>query len=224
VLDTKSWDLVSVGAVGFGPPTMFFSERSLRAIDWRQQDALTDLALGIARYRTGDRLTRCLYAFAEGTLLAGFFLLVAYVESSGLRDTGGLFSAFVIAGTIPIGRHAISRLYTGYDIVRTRQLGERFAAGLTGDPLAIMVALHTLLAIHMAPPSRASQRLNLLEQLRGQPGHWAPWADNPVPSAIPLVWNGHTLTAPLESAPPPAPVPTAPYPEREPVTLAARVG
>lgn len=89
---------------------------------------------------------------------------------------------------------------------------------LTGDPLALMVALHTVGALR-GNTAEMAKRISRLDALLKQPGPRAPWADAPVPSAIPLVVGGRTLTAPLDSAPTPFDVPIAPYSDEGPIEI-----
>ncbi len=218
VLDTNQFGASLAGEAGWGLPTVYFSENVLGGADWRQQDALTAIVLGLVRYRAGVRLLKSLYALGEGIALAALFVGMAVAESNDLSSFL-LFALTAVVTSIFVSRHILWRLFAGYKTAHYASLQERFAAGLTGDPLAMIVALHTLYELAFVPLPLHSDRLKLLNQLRGQPGHWAPWADLPVPSAIPFTIDGQTLTAPLESAPPPPPVPTAPYPERGPVLL-----
>jgi hypothetical protein len=90
----------------------------------------------------------------------------------------------------------VKTLITGYRLPSWDYRADRFAAKLTGDPKAVMAALHTLGSLANNPASMAA-RLRRLSTSRAEAGYRAPWAYAPVPAGIPLTIEGETLTAPL---------------------------
>jgi hypothetical protein len=129
--------------------------------------------------------------------------------------------------------------YLVYDLVRRRVSGnasfarpilanDRYAAELTGDPLALLVALNTLAALNaLAPDKRPGDFPNIVERVRAldaiihEPGPRAPWATRPVPSVVPVSLGPYPVTVPLGAAPPPADVPAGRYPSATAATSVA---
>src|SRR5262249_1794014 len=171
VLDTAPVGAPYAGTTGFGSPAVFVSEDLLRATDWRQQDALIGLVLGEARFRRGIHLTKSLHALAEGSILAALFLALGALdhpgvpEPSGMGNTVARIPLVVCALSLVSGLRFLQRLLYGYSSSHHAQLGRRFAAGLTGDPLAVIVALHTFGALSLARLSLGSRQLSLLDQV-----------------------------------------------------------
>ena len=111
---------------------------------------------------------------------------------------------------------------------------DRLGAELTGDPMAAMAMLTTITALTTQDPTVATaagatlpprltmlapnigQRVAALDGRMRQPGPPAPWAYQPVTSALPVMLGPFTLTTPLQpgqaTAPAPTPVPAARYP------------
>ncbi|HUY77698.1 MAG TPA: hypothetical protein VMV29_13075, partial [Ktedonobacterales bacterium] len=111
---------------------------------------------------------------------------------------------------------------------------DRLGAELTGDPMAAMAMLTTITALTTQDPTvvtaagatlpprltmlapNIGQRVAALDGRMRQPGPPAPWAYQPVPSAVPVMLGPFTLTTPLQpgqaTAPAPTPVPAARYP------------
>src|SRR5579884_1281072 len=91
---------------------------------------------------------------------------------------------------------------------------DRFSAELTGDPLAMSVALLTIETLTGARrdwwgvthPS-TERRLRLLGRLLSGDGPRAPCWRRKVPAGIRASSGGHALTVPLDQAPPPPPLP-----------------
>jgi hypothetical protein len=86
----------------------------------------------------------------------------------------------------------------GYRSPTATSRAGHFAVRLAGDPKVVMAALHTVGALDNLPNMTA--RLQRLNGMRAQAGYRAPWADTPVPSAVPLVIGGEVLTSPLDLA------------------------
>jgi len=216
-----SRDAGTAGAtfLGVGRPTLFLGDNVLAATDWRQRDALAAVLLGLAR-RSGDiAIAKIIWAVMETSVLAALVRALAFFDTSDPAAVTLIAPLAVASLTAAATLYLIGRLSVGYSFQLFAQRADRYAAELTGDPLAVLVALHTLGELR-GQPGAMSARIQRLDTLRQRSGPWAPWADLPVPSAITFVLAGRTLTAPLDSAPPPAPVPAEPYPTRGPVAVA----
>ncbi len=228
VLDTERLGTVGEKACGALRPTIFLSDAFLRATDWRQQDAMIGVLLSKLRQRHMLTLANCADAIWWSLLWVWLFFIAFSYYTSTLAHPGKhvdshalkLASVLLVLLTAVGTRVAIYNLIAGYTDPWFARRRYRFSARLTGDPLATMVALHSLAELRGHQPVD-EEHLEELERLRWRPGPWAPWTTATVPSAIPLAHAGRILTAPLESAPPREAVPTAPYPVRDPhATLA----
>jgi hypothetical protein len=187
LLRTRSSGVTVISLEGWPEPTVFLSDAFLEASDWRQQDAALTLLFGYWQAR-GTRWQSAILVIAAQSflLVAAYWLLAATplrTESSPLlaaTDVGA--RALVMAGF---------SLWFVYGHLMDRHLStasfraDRFAAKITGDPKAVLAALHTIGAL-ANNPAAVSLRLRRLNTLRTEPGYRAPWAAAPVPSAIPL--------------------------------------
>jgi hypothetical protein len=137
------------------------------------------------------------------------------LAAPGTVDAGltSELSRFALAGVLDMLWVAVTYL----DRLRRHQAEldcDRFSAELTGDPLAMSVALLTIESLTDARrdqkgtthPSTA-QRLRLLGQILSREGPRAPWALRKVPAAIQASNAGGALTVRLDRAPPPPPLP-----------------
>src|SRR6266568_2589792 len=88
----------------------------------------------------------------------------------------------------------------------------RMASFLTGDPNAVRVALSVTFRFSGVTAEQVQQdeQLRKLDELALQSWDRAPQADVPVPTISPVSFDPYPLTAPLNQATAPAPVPTTP--------------
>lgn len=231
----QSERLGTANIVGYGRRrrSINISDKLLASTDWRQQDAL--IALGL--YPIGSRLARMqLVRMVPPLVLLLLIFSVIYLPGLLGQTTtdlsgGGAFLLFVLLPTclvLPLFGVGIYNAVTSRNRLRGLFFAaDRFAVELTGDPLALMVALNTVAALNGLAPDRriayypsTAERVATLDGLMRQPGPRAPWAYAPVPAVAP-VWQGpYCLTVPLQAAPPPGPVPTARYPVAAPYVAA----
>lgn len=218
------------GAVrGWKRPTLYLSDLFLANSDWRQQDALVAQLLGMARQRASAPL-----AAVAGPAIDA--VCIAFIVGSGLVN--GLLGFFLLQNLRLLLIVAVSTLillpvasiYLIYSTLRRRVFGrttwrkqtlasDRFAMDLTGDPLALAIALHTVTHLSTAPrwlratnDALMADRFAIIEQVLNRPGPRAPWANQPVPSIVAVAGGSFALTIPLTRASSPAPVPAATYP------------
>lgn len=190
----------NVQVAGMLDRTLLLSDAFLAASDWRQRDALVAWAIGYTRRasaRTGSRAA--IYAVVVAALAVTFALPYLAPDLDPFILTILPLVILVAALALLLSRRGSA----GGVVVAT----DRFAAALTGDPLALIVALNTLNAINGLPPQRAlgrypslASRVVALAQLAQRPGPRAPFAAQPVPSAVPIALDGRLVTAPLDQA------------------------
>ena len=130
----------------------------------------------------------------------------------------GLVLAIVTINTVGvfIGLLALISIFVLLRIFRRRMItryieADRLVVDVTGDPVALLVALHTLVFFNPRVKASVMLRINSLEKLMQGPGPRAPWASKPVSSVVPVVRGPYPFTVPLEQATAPEPVPLAPY-------------
>jgi hypothetical protein len=220
---------VGDGAVrGWRHPSLSLSDRFLANSDWRQQDALVAQLLGMARQRRSRPLAGIIQPAIEALCIA--FIVgtgLALVPLSGLLIQNTPLFLAVLVSMLILGPAAL--VYFIYSILRRHVFGrttwrkqtlaaDRFAVELTGDPLALGIALHTLAQLNAAPrwlraanDALMADRIAALNVLLDRPGPSAPWARQPVPAIVALASGPQALTAPLDQAPLPAPVPVVPW-------------
>ena len=222
--------LGTANVVGYGRRrrSINVSDKLLASTDWRQQDAL--IALGL--YPIGSRLARLqlirmVPVVAALLLVFGATALPGLLGQTTIALSGGGLVLFLL---LPTCLAVLLFAFILYNAVTSRNrlrglffAADRFAVDLTGDPMALMVALNTVAALNGLAQDRrfayypsTAERVAALDGLMRQPGPRAPWAYAPVPAVAP-VWQGpYSLTVPLQAAPPPAPVPAARYPVAAP--------
>jgi hypothetical protein len=219
VLANRDTGTAGAGFMGVGKPTLCLGDNVLAATEWRQQDAVVAVLLGLAR-RSGDiAIAKIIWAVMETSVLAALVRTLAFFNTSDPAAVASLAPIAVVSLTAAATLYLIGRFSVGNPLPRFARRADCYAAELIGDPLAVLVALHTMGELR-GQSGAMSARIQRLDALRQRPGPWAPWADLPVPSAVPFVLDGRTLTTPLDSAQPPAPVPAEPYPARGPVAIA----
>ncbi len=196
---------------GLRRPTLLLSDVFLKNSDWRQQDVLIALLLTSIKKRA--LFINLIFSLAATALfwifIVAFSALLASVDAPVVNSTAlvVLYNACICAILLVV-------LWIFY---MNRQMAHyRFVMDLTGDPLGVLAAIHTLNLLAATLFSRStwqSRRMKRLEQLARQPGPHAPWANRPVPSMVPLNPDTPKLTVPLEKAPPPESVADVLYPE-----------
>lgn len=199
---------------GLRRPTLLLSDVFLKNSDWRQQDALIAIMLGSIKKRVP--LISTVFDLAVTAIF--WIVVVAFSILGALLDAPvapsialtAWFSACVFCIVL-----IVSRVFS----LSTQPAYYRIAMHLTGDPLAVLVAIHTSGLLMTTPPSRytwQSKRISRLKHFASQSGPHAPWANRPVPSIAPLDAGSVTLTIPLEQAPPSESVADALYSEARP--------
>jgi hypothetical protein len=240
-------------------PVLVMSEDFLAHSDWRQQDSV--IVLVLSRRRSSKPIRDLLSHLVKALvwflfLVSGLFIVKACTLVTALLRTlladpqeraPGLIVCLVGMGILVLllvrlrrGLKARSsspqqRLTTSQRQHREEGLErDRVTIQTTGDPLALVIALHTIYSLVSAPidwqrplnvlgllhARQASapaipmltERLQAVERWMRQPGPRAPWADDPVPADMLVELDSHVVTIPLEEATPPAPVPALPYP------------
>jgi len=204
-----------VGIIGLGRPTLILSETLLRYTDWLQQDAIIGLAIGLAQKRMF--LTNFVRSLLLIIAFFAFIALFPFITSLvGLVGSGTTILCIVLVVSILLrvaGIIARRHLRSAYFDV------DRIAALLTGDPIAVMVALNTINALNgVSAAKRRSrlvpstyERMQQLEVILHQPWPRAAHATMPVPSIMAIGLGEHYLTMPLDQATEAAPLPAMPY-------------
>ena len=203
---------VEVRAVGLHKPTLLLSVMALRTMDWRACDAVLAQTLGAAHRRLSLRTTVGLAALLG---IAGIYLVFL---ATGIGYQSYLVSLLVIF--LVLVRVVLRRFL--YAAIRKQSLeADRFGVYLTGDPVAFMVALHTLVFLngsqmafrpHLMLPT-GQERVEALDVLVRQAWPRAPYAGELVPSIVPVLFGVHLLTQPFVKSVQrlPHPVPVHPY-------------
>ena len=196
---------------GLRRPVLLLSDVLLKNTDWRQQDALIVLMLTLVKKKAS--LVNLLCNLAVMALfwifVVAFCALVASVDAPVANSTAlhALYGVCICSVLL-----VVLRIFS-----MSRQTGHyRFVMNVTGDPLAVLAAIHTSGLLTATAPSRYAWQarwMRRLERLAREPGPRAPWANRPVPSIAPLNPDSPKLTVPLEKAPLPGPVADGPYPE-----------
>lgn len=224
VLSTSKGEVGSA-IMGIRQHTLFLSDAFLANTDWRQQDSVVVRQLALARfdYPTWGAVAGVL-GLPIGVGIASLVVALWPTAYFNLGDPIEIMAGIVIwvlGLWIAITLHTFVAQVT---IRRRSHAAFRYALELTGDPISSVVASNTTNVLARAitllyKPSpgwhlpagldfgAAERRKQLME-----PMPLAPWAAQPVPSKIPYVYRDRLVTLPLDDAPPPAPVPTAPYP------------
>lgn len=228
-IDIQQAGAASAARNGRRGSVLFFNARLLEQMDWRQQDAIVSHELGHLRLshlrvtaisemlKIGVQTACCiaLNLAAPPEWLGSLARRMALVSDpfiqliqADLLLLGLCLLALVIASISFLGR---GRRY------RTELACDRFSAELTGDPLAMMVALNTIKSLLAISPKRRSrthppieQRILALGAYMREQRPAAPWARTLVPSKIPFILKQKCFTVPLDQAPPPGAVNDAP--------------
>ncbi len=189
-------------------PVLLLNHTFLTHSDWRQQEALLAWMIRLVHKKfpaTYIWLNSCLSVISWTFLAAGVALLITF-SPSRLRMLGMI--SLLLLVTILI--YCITLFITRKMTRRAYAEADQFAADLTGDPLALIVALHTLHALNTSRPQLPAitqKRIAALYQLIQQPDAFKRWICDPVPSLLPFSCEEKLLTTSLhqeEQATPPA--------------------
>jgi hypothetical protein len=201
----------NVGCLGLRKPMLFISEFFLRHSEWRQQDAIVSLVIGLVKKRV-NRYT-LLSKLASSALVIALILLLLLgnivfllalepiiIIPSLLLSLIGVWALFDRASSY------FRRLQT-----RNYREADRIASFLTGDPVALMVALDVLYAFNGERLDHYSEQTRRLDELAHQSWPHAPQATLPVPAVFALGFGSRYLGTSLDQATSPDPVPTTLY-------------
>ncbi|MEO7003565.1 MAG: hypothetical protein ABI068_17200 [Ktedonobacterales bacterium] len=220
----------------------------LAATDWRQRDAYAGLLLGLGSAFRRKRILRLTldvtYWIAYGMSL-GYLLYslerVLLAASSPIFNSASaplspdpdfmnlLYATFLSLLVVSV-YSLLSRRLNRRD--KTQYLeGDRFSAGLVGDPLALLTALYLVwnypsgaLLQRLATDSVAQDRVAALHQRLNAPGSFASWAFRPIPAPLPIMLGPYPASVPLTpetQAEEPGPVPSTRYLVSAPQMIAA---
>jgi hypothetical protein len=175
-------------------PMLLLNNLFLLNSEWRQQEALVATLFGQLHKHMLTRLSliRGSLSIASWTLLAALATILS-LSSFPFLPLLLILSLAVLVFTI----------VTIYQLQGNYVTADRFAAELTRDPTAILVALHTLRHLVILSPwqalslHRREQALGLLLQ---QPESQDHWNNAPVSSPLPLMRGGRSLTKPPHQA------------------------
>jgi|GEM_PF-2225405 hypothetical protein len=214
---------------GLVRPRLFLSDAFLDQSDWRQQDAYIAQELGMVRART--TLWGALIQTAQPVFATAIVVCVLLIWPPSAMNLLSVGTVIGVGFALIIGSQALGLLYGVVSgLVQQRILlnGYRFGVYLCGDYYATAVSTvtayqitrqHWLMARPGFPSSgtrwQQKERKRLEAELASKPAPRAPWAADPVPSIYSFTVGRHEHTVPLDQAPPPAPVPTALYPNAE---------
>ncbi|GHO90040.1 hypothetical protein KSF_000880 [Reticulibacter mediterranei] len=202
----------NVGCLGLRKPMLFISEFFLRHSEWRQQDAIVSLVIGLAkkqvnRYMLLSKLASSVVAIAC-IVIVPLLGNVAFLQ--GLEPIRFItFFLLSLIGVLALCIGTSSYLWR----LQTRNYREadRIASYLTGDPAALMVALDVLYAFDGKRLDYYSEQTCKLDELAHQSWPHAPQASLPVPAVFALGFGSRYLSTSLDQATSPDPVPTTPY-------------
>lgn len=201
-------EIPGVRVSGLLKPTLILNEFFLRHSDWRQQDALIGVAIGMIKKKMAlhallNRLTT--WAIIGTSVLLFLFssLLPASLgELTIVAPWIGMFIAFDV-------------VKARADRQTTQNLTEvyRIASFLTGDPNAVRIALSMTSLFRGVGAEHIQQdgQMQKLDALARESWPRAPQADKPVPTISPGSFDPYPLTISLNRATAPDPVPAAPY-------------
>ena len=199
--------------VGLRKPVFYISMALLQYTDWRQQDALFTYTLSLVKIQVVQKTLFAILAisFVIFLLLITLYALVV-LQVVWIVPIAVLLVVIVRRVLTYYTRHALSRLHFEAD---------RQAAFLTGDPVALIVALHVLDALNGHSTSRQSsvfipatrKRVEALVPLLQEQRQLASFAHIPVPCIIQVQIQSHPVTTNFLYASGIAPsfVPTQPY-------------
>lgn len=211
----------SVARNGRRGSVIFLNARLLEQMDWRQQDAIVSHELGHLRlgHLRSNTLAEMLIVGVQTTCCVALNLaappewLRSMARSMALTSDPMLqiIQADLLLLALCLLALALTsiRFWDRARRYRSELACDRFSAELTGDPLAMMVALNTIRITRAIPPKQRSmthppieQRILTLAAYLREQRPAAPWARTLVPSKIPFILKQKSFTVPLDQAPP----------------------
>jgi hypothetical protein len=192
-------------------PTFIMSEFLLSNTEWRQQDALIAIAIGMSKKQIARKI-----------FLRNLFLLSTLITCLALIPLTAAFLPPIIPGVILaftfMGLPILAILFLASYPRKAYYDVDCIAAHLTGDPYAVMVAYNIINALNGMSPTCGIQkqdmfneRMQKLSELALQPWQHAPQAYHPVPAVMPIQFASYDLTVSLSQTAQPVPVPGTPY-------------
>lgn len=197
----------SAGYLGLGKPVLFISEFFLRHSEWRQQDAIVSLVISFARKNVNRHMLLSKLA-STGAAIACIVLplgSVAFIQ--GLNP----ITSFLLSSIVALTLYSKTSSYFRRLHIRNDLEADCIASYLTGDPVALMVALNVVYTFNGERLDHSSEQARRLDELAHQPWPHAPQASLPVPAVFALDFDSRPLSTSLDQATSPDPVPTAPY-------------
>jgi hypothetical protein len=194
-------------------PVVLLNNTFLTHSDWRQQEALLAWMIRLVHKKfpaTYIWLTSSLSVISWTFLAAGVAFLITF--SPHHSQLPGLISPLIAIILI----YAITFLITRKLTQHADFEADLFAAELTSDPLALIVALHTQHSLNTSRsqlPLATRKRIAALYQLTLQPHASHYWINDPVPSLLPFSFEEKLLTTPLHQAE------HATFPPAEPINI-----
>ncbi|GHO79743.1 hypothetical protein KSD_75140 [Ktedonobacter sp. SOSP1-85] len=192
-------------------PTLIISEALLRTGEWRQYDTFICQAIAIyKRLEPQKQLMRDILALSILIAWIAIAPITVMFPASPARDIicDILFIGLGIAGI------AVHTLLSVKNIHAT----DDFVIKLTGDPLALITVHHVLAALNGEPikpitndATTKNDRMQRLVEKGNALWPRAPYAGTPIPSPLKVEINNYPITAPLNQATLPAPVPKVTY-------------
>ncbi len=178
-------------------PILLLNNAFLTHSDWRQQEALLAWLIGLLHRRVSVT-----YLWLNNSLLVVSWTLLATMVAllASLPTPRPLPIALISLATFTI-------LYTAMILVAHRKIqhdyfaADYFAVRQTSDPLALIVALHTIHTLKTPSPQLPpliAKRIIALYQLLQQPDSPDHWTHDPVPSLLPFSLAEKLLTTPLQ--------------------------
>jgi hypothetical protein len=177
-------------------PMLLLNNVFLAQSDWRQQEALLAWLIGLLHRRVSITylwLNNSLLVITW-TLLATMVALLASLSTPRPLPIALIaLAAFTIIYSIMIliARRKIQHDYVAADL---------FAINQTSDPLALIIALHTIHTLNTRSSQLAPlmvKRIMALYQLLQRPDSPDHWTHDPVPSLLPFSLADKLLTTPL---------------------------
>jgi hypothetical protein len=181
---------------GIFRPMLLLNNVFLAHSDWRQQEALLAWLIGLLHRRVSVT-----YLWLNNSLLVIIWTLLATMVAllASLSTPRPLPLALIALATFTI-------IYTAMILVAHRKIqhdyfaADHFAVKQTSDPLALIVALHTIHTLNTYSPQLPPlmvKRIIALYQLLQQPDSPNHWTHDPVPSLLPFSLAEKLLTTPL---------------------------
>jgi Zn-dependent protease with chaperone function len=190
---------------------VIISEFFLRHSEWRQQDAWVGALIGLVKRKVS--LHTFLGKLISCIIVGAYFLVLPFTNSFS-TDLLALTIILLSPLLLLIGAYILISVISAYSQrLETRDYieADRLASFLTGDPVAVMVALNLVRALNGVTINQQDERMRNLDELARQPWSRAPQAALPVPAVCEASYDSHLLTTSMDWVTAPGPVPAAPY-------------